>query len=470
MKVISSDGTRVIERNDPAIREIMLAQLKTARSVEIVSTDSANSLIVRVTFQEDQTAFRHDLVNESGILMHGDERWLPTTGKPVREVILKCVLVSPTQMKYTYNPKRIGDKNTATMENIHTEYQKQHLVFDKTKRQVPICPDVIALLDFPTRDSFEEVFFNKITPNPIYKSCRVFTQLRTYFSLPFQPSVAIIAMESIPASYKPLHDIKMNLHTHEPLIAQICAMYVVLFYNCGVIALDAHLNNWLYDMEQPEQLRIRLIDFGLCLDTANEPKRTKMIQSYFAQHADQLPSYLKLMGASADASPADVMQQAILSVAVPDMAMSLWLHKILVISMLMDGFANVLYSTTKQTCQMSHVFNVVYNDACVTLRHTLNTMNLDLNEYLKNNAIDSDSKTHTMEMFDQISSYLLRYGYVKENIISSRLGLDDAIPNNMSEEEEEVVALSRYGGNTQRRKTKTKTKTNKKKSIRRRRN
>jgi len=104
---------------------------------------------------------------------------------------------------------------------------------------------------------------------------------------------------------------------------------------------------------------------------------------------------------------------------------------------------------------MSHVFIVVYNDACVTMTHTLNTMRLDLREYLEDDTVDSDSKTHTMDMLDQISAYLLRYGYVKNNITSGRLGLDElgydyaaatgaAMP---MEEGEEVIALSRYGGN-----------------------
>ena len=465
MKVISPNKTHVLARNDPAIHETILSQLKTATKVEIVSTGSANSLVVRVTFP---STLRDDLIDETGGLMQGDARWLPTTGKPVNELILKCIVVSPEKKKYTYSAP--NDKNTATMEDIRAEYDVQRRVFDETKHTVPICPDVITLLEFPNRDSFDAVFFNKTATPPNYKTSRVFNQLRIYFSLPYKPTVAMIVMESIPVSYKPLHHLKTNLHAHRNLIAQVCAMYVVLFYKCGLIALDAHLNNWLYDMAQPEQLRIRLIDFGLSLDVTNVPKRSEIIKNYFAKYPENLPAYSKLMGAGANAadsslslSPPEIMQQAILSVAVPDVWMASWLHKILVISMLMDGFVNILYSTTKQTCQMSHVFNVVYNDACVTMTHTLNTMRLDLREYLKDDTVDSDSKTHTMDMLDQISAYLLRYGYVKNNITSGRLGLDGlvddyagaaaaaataaAMPMEEGEEGEEVIALSRYGGN-----------------------
>ena len=459
MKVISQNKTHVLARNDPAIHETILSQLKTATKVETVSTGSANSLVVRVSFPST-LPLHDDLIDETGGLMQGDARWLPTTGKQVNELILKCIVVSPEKKKYTYSAP--NDKNTATMEDIRAEYDIQRRVFDETKYTVPICPDVITLLEFSNRDSFDAVFFNKTAPNPNYKTCRVFNQLRIYFSLPYKPTVAMIVMESIPVSYKPLHHLKLNLHAHRNLIAQVCAMYVVLFYRCGLIALDAHLNNWLYDMAQPEQLRIRLIDFGLSLDVTNVPKRSEIIKNYFAKYPENMPAYLKLMGAGANAadsslslSPPEIMQQAILSVAVPDLWMASWLHKILVISMLMDGFVNILYSTTKQTCQMSHVFNVVYNDACVTMTHTLNTMRLDLREYLEDDTVDSDSKTHTMDMLDQISAYLLRYGYVKNNITSGRLGLDElgydyaaatgaAMP---MEEGEEVIALSRYGGN-----------------------
>lgn len=435
MKVISSDGTRVLDRNDPAICAVLLSELKTATNVEIVSTGSANSLVVRVTFRDNRVALRDDVVDEHGHLMQGDARWLPTTGNPIREVILKCVVVSPEPLKYTYD--RPNDKNATTVNNLRAEYKTQHRVFDETKHRFPICPDVIALLDFPDRNSFEAVFFNKTDPNPIYKPCRVFNKLRQYVIPKAPPAIAIamIVMESIPASYKPLSD--EALREHPSLVSQVCAMNVVLFHTCKLIALDAHLDNWLHDDEQPEHLRVRLIDFGLSLDITDELRRSQVIRKYFEMHPDELPAYLRLMGhpslgaASAAESPSEVMQRAILSAAVPSVPLTAWVHKILVISMLIDGIFNMVYSQKKRTCQMSHIFNRVYNDACVTMRHALDTMWLDLNEQLKKDP-------GCNAMLEQIADYFVRNGYLPP----SQLASSAALPPH--EEYMGIVPLQKY--------------------------
>ena len=448
MKVISSDGTRVLDRNDPEISKFLLFALKTASNVEIVSTGSANSLVVRVAFRHDQFALRDDVVDKHGHLMQGDERRLPTTGKPTREVILKCVVVHPKPMKYTYTTP--NDKNSSTMKNLRAEYENQHRVFDATKHQFPICPDVIALLDFPNRDSFEAVFFDKTdpNPNPIYKTCRVFNKLRQYFSLPEAPAIAMIVMESIPASYKPLRHRELAIHPY--LISQVCAMNVVLFHTCKLIALDAHLDNWLYDDEQPEHLRVRLIDFGLSLDITDEPRRSQVIHKYFEMHPDELPAYLRLMGnpslgaASADESPSEAMQRAILSVAVPSVPLTAWVHKILVISMLIDGIFNMVHSPNKHTCQMSHVFNLVYNDACVTMRRALDTMRLDLTQYLENDADDQSHKPFTESALTQIADYLVRNKYLPSSRFAlAAAALEPEPPNS----DMGMLSLSRHGGN-----------------------
>jgi len=447
MKVISPDGTHVLARNADAIVEFLLSALKTARRVEIVSTGSANSLVVRVEFRDDHVALRDDAVDEHGALMRGDERWAPTTGKRIREVILKCVVVSPEPvvppepvvlpepLKYTY--ARANDKNATTVKHLISEYEIQHRVFDATKYRFPICPDVISLLDFPDRASFDSIFFDKA--NPIYSKCSVFNKLRQYFTLPERPTIAMIVMESVPHSYKPLNDEALRMYPS--LVSQVCAMNVILFHTCKFIALDAKLDNWLYDVAQPEPLQVRFIDFGLSLDITREPIRSKKIDKFFAMYPAELPAYLRLMGASAGATPSEVMQRAIISVTVPSEPLTEWVHKIQVICMIIDGIFNMLDSKVKKTCQMSHVFNRVYNDACVTMTRTLSTMSLDLNEQLK-----KDPGCHAL--LNQIAEYLVRNGYLNS---APRLAAEpepqvESDETAALEDEDMVMPLQRHGG------------------------
>ena len=203
MKAISLDGTRVLERNDPEIREIILSKLKSAEKVDIVSTGSLYSLIVRVKFMPDKpsgflgffsspkpTRLRDEIIDEHGRLMQNDERWLPTTGKPIREIILKCVVVHPEPRKYTYG--FLDDKNMMTIQHVQSEYMVQNTAFDKTKSMFPICPDAISLLNFTDMASFDETF-----SNPIYRDCAVFQKLREYYS---SIPGATVAMIVIPAA------------------------------------------------------------------------------------------------------------------------------------------------------------------------------------------------------------------------------------------------------------------------------
>jgi len=407
MKMISADGTRVLARNDPEIHALLLSELKTAEKVEIVSTGSAYSLIVRVSLRAG--LFRDDLIGEDDALMHGDARWLPTTGKPVREVILKFILVSDPTSLYEYDSDK-HHKCTMLQPDVVNEYKQQLIAFDATKHHAPLCPDVIALIPFLTQSAFDEIFFTKPKKNKHYSECRVFTKLRIYFSLPFKPHVAMIVMESIPATYVPLKQLFKGGGISPDLIAQICAMYVILFHMCKMVALDAHWSNWLVDMmKEIIQLRVKLIDYGLSLDTLNTDEISKIVNTYFETHPTELPAYLKLMGAQDDSpSPSEVMTEAIKSVSVPIAPMESWIHKILVISMLIDGFFTINHSPKqnpskpipkkllKTTCQMKTVFNVVYDNACVSMSNILRTLSLDLPTYLASQSQEKDERIHAM--------------------------------------------------------------------------
>ena len=454
MKMISADGTRVLARNDPEIHALLLSELKTAEKVEIVSTGSAYSLIVRVSLRAG--LFRDDLIGEDGQMMVGDERWWPTTGNPIRDVILKFILVSSPMTRYTYD--KVDDKSTMLAIDVENEYKQQRIAFDVTKSTVPISPDVIELLHFPDLASFNETF----PSNPIYNECHVFQELRKCMTTIPGATIAMIMMESIPATYVPLKQLFKKREIYFGLIAQICAMCVVLFHMCRMIALDAHRSNWLVDMMKPKPLRVKLIDYGMCLARLDTGKISEIVNTYFERHPTELPAYLKLMGAQDDSpshSPSEVMTKAINSVNVPYAPMESWIHKILVISMLIDGFFNMNHST-KTTCQMKNVFNVVYDNACVSMSKMLQTLSLDLPTYL---ASQSQKRVQLMnEMLRNMALYMDTYYHLRP-----RRGMEvmDHVGTGTDQ-----VALGRYGGKKMRKRNSSKRKRNKKKSSKSRKN
>lgn len=456
MKAISLDGTRVLERNDPEIREIILSKLKSAEKVDIVSTSSLYSLIVRVKFTPDKpsgflgffsspepTRLRDEIVDEHGRLMQNDERWLPTTGKPIREIILKCVVVHPEPRRYRYGSLRHpqfavpNDKNMMTIQHVQSEYMVQNTAFDKTKRMFPICPDAISLLNFTDMASFDDTF-----SNPIYGDCLVFQQLREYYSSIPGATVAMIVMESVPASYVSLSHRVMALDPH--LIPQVCAIFTVLFYVCKFITVDAHLSNWFYDEKQPEPLKVKLIDFGMSLSVYDKDALAQVVDKYFELHPDDLQQYLKLMGANAGESPSAVMHKAVMSISIPELPLNAWVHKTLVISMLIDAFSNS--NPHKNTCKMSNVFNMVYDEACDSMNKMLQTLSLELPAYLE--AHPENAARLTKILSDTVS-YMERY-YALQAI---NLHYDDAVASGVPEPD--MGMLSRYGGKKTRKPIKT---------------
>ena len=460
MKMISADGTRVLERNDPEMHALLLEALKNATEVNVVSTGSRYSLIVRVSLRAG--LFRDDLIGEVGQLMSGYERWLPTTGNPIRDVILKFILVSSPMTRYTYD--KVDDKSTMLAINVDNEYKQQCIAFDATNHHVPLCPDVIALIKFPTREKFDEIFFS---PNQIYSMCPVFTQLHTYFGMPFKPQVAMIVMESIPATYVSLKQLLFEKREISlGLIAQICAMCVVLFHMCRMVALDANWSNWLVDRTVDRtkaiQLRVKLIDYGMCLNPFDDVVINEIVNTYFETHPTEVEAYLKLMGANPDDSPSDVMNRAIKSVSVPIVPMESWIHKILVISMLIDGFFNMNNSVTKTTCQMKNVFNVVYDNACVSMSKMLQTLSLDLPTYLASQSQEKSQLVHAM--LRNMASYMETYYKLRPRSgmeVMDHVGIDTGT---------DPVALARYGGKKRRKRNSSKRKRNKKKSSKSRKN
>jgi hypothetical protein len=110
--------------------------------------------------------------------------------------------------------------------------------------------------------------------------------------------------------------------------------------------------------------------------------------------------------------------------------------------MLIDAFANS--NPHKNTCKMSNVFNMVYDEACDSMNKMLHTLSLELPAYLE--AHPENAARITKILSDTVS-YMERYYALR----ARNLHYDDRValpgPN--------MGMLSRYGGKKKRKPTKT---------------
>jgi hypothetical protein len=199
----------------------------------------------------------------------------------------------------------------------------------------------------------------------------------------------------------------------------------------------------------------------MCLNPFDDVVINEIVNIYFETHPTEVEAYLKLMGANPDDLPSDVMNRAIKSVSVPHAPMESWIHKILVISMLIDGFFNMNHST-KTTCQMKNVFNVVYDNACASMSKMLQTLSLDLPTYL---AQSQEKAERIHAMLRNMASYMETYYHLRPRRGMEVMDVMDHVGIDTDQ-----VALGRYGGKKMRKRNSSKRKRNKKKSSKSRKN
>ena len=86
---------------------------------------------------------------------------------------------------------------------------------------------------------------------------------------------------------------------------------------------------------------------------------------------------------------------------------------------------------------MSKVFNLIYNNACVSMEHMLQTMNLDLTTYLRSQP--AENAELTVRLLNNMSSYMERYYMLRPRNLHHSDDVSDAA-------EDMPAVLSRYGG------------------------
>ena len=165
---------------------------------------------------------------------------------------------------------------------------------------MPVCPDIYALMVLNLTEFRETFFSDTLSPGHVtalpsistnvFRENNVFRYLlqqmqaplppTTKSGAPFERKVGIILMESLPPSYVPLRQLKMQIPTSKTsgainisvvqkqrlfteITERALSICLVVFYRIGYTPLDSHLGNWMYDITQAiDQFKVRAIDFG----------------------------------------------------------------------------------------------------------------------------------------------------------------------------------------------------------------
>ena len=454
------DGGMKIIINDNVTRDSITGKqfeniFKYATNVEIVSVSSLTGFIFRITLPENITIFRSDIIDTDGNLMNLQTNMLPNTGVKLVDIIFKiCIIQEYREPKI--NNYNLYKKISCTLKELTDEYYVQRKIYDTTTMNggIPVCPDVISLLTFSNSkfnclfikdQSDESNLSNIFSANPVFQNIN---REVNNIHLRITRSVGIILMESVPSSYKQLKFLIIDSKPTELFIEmskRVLANSLIIFFRSGIILLDAHLKNWMYDNCQPfNQFKIKAIDFGRVYDRNTDIDKIEIYtRKYFLKESiKKRQNFAVLMDHNSihvktvlhisnimrdelialnclikknpdgkilwqpDCTPPINITISDTKVMQIDSCMIL-MHRIFVISAFIDYFHN-MSKFGKNTCQMVDIFNILFRSRCSNINDMIKyNLNINLIEYL--NYISPEAKEFTILSYMEIKEYVKTY-------------------------------------------------------------
>jgi hypothetical protein len=464
MSNFKQNGGMKIVINDTVSREnITEAQFVSifqhTTNVEIVSTGSLTGFIIRATIPAEFSPFQSDIVDSSGNLLEASQYMHPTTGVTLTDIIFKLCIIQNKSFPDIDDYNSVH-KGTSTLQELKDEYYTQRKVYDTSMSYagIPICPDVIALLTF-TKLNFLNLF---TTPDsslyPIFGTNPVFEYLSTQLNkkdISVTRSVGLIIMESLPASYTPARTLEKSLTSVAEkallteMVERILANYCILVFRSGIIPLDAHMRNWMFDnTQQVGQFKVKAIDFGRVLDRRTQLNKIKSITHiYLGKYGGGLlqqklvKKFVRLLGhktvdKETSIYGAEMMNQEMVALnriikynqngrilwqpdsSTPitisdvqvmqiDSSMKL-IHRIFILGALIDSFNNYA-RFRKEYCQMSSIFNVLFRLRCTNPEDMIKwKLGVNLENYI-DALTKPESKEYTIQSYMRIKEYIREY-------------------------------------------------------------
>jgi hypothetical protein len=456
MKIVIND---IVSREN-ITEEQFVSIFQHTTNVEIVSTGSLTGFIIRATIPEEFSPFESDIIDSSGNLLEAEQYMHPATGVKLVDIIFKLCIVQPKNGP-NIDDYNSANKGTCTLHELKDEYHTQRKVYDTSMSYggIPICPDVITLLTF-TATNFTDVFINPSSrlsaifgANPVFQYLNTQVNKRNIF---VTRSIGLIIMESLPSSYNPLRTLELpgtdplttaaNKALFPEMAERVLANYLILFFRGGIIPLDAHMRNWMYDTSQQVDLfKIKAIDFGRVLERRTQlDKITDITRKYFLRHtSSSIRGFVEIMGCeplsgNQDISASNVMRHEMIvlnrlikynqngrilwepdsysyiPIKITDEKMMqidssmMLIHRIFVLCALIDSFYNFV-NYEKEYCQMVGIFNVLFRKRCTNLDDMRKWhLGINLADYL-NAMAKPDSKEQTILSYMRIKEYIQQY-------------------------------------------------------------
>jgi hypothetical protein len=463
-------GGMKIVINDNVSRDLITVKqfediFRYATNIEIVSVDSLTGFIFRIKIPENITIFRSDIIDTDGKLMNLQSNMLPNTGVKIVDVIFKICIIQEKRGPKINNFNSIN-KISCTLQKLKDEYNTQRKIYDTSMINggIPVCPDVISLLIF-SKINFQKLFIesqscnlsNIFSENPVFQYINREIDDR---SLPIIRSVGIILMESLPSTYKQLYILKKDIMQKDLFLEmskRVFANFIIIFYRSGIILLDAHLKNWMFDNCQYfNQFKVKAIDFGRFIDINTQLNIIEMYSRQYFESAEQdiMQNFAVLMDHDTsnvtdeddDDDYDDEYDDEDVSKMLVDELISLnyliksnlygqilWqsdgappiniiisdtkvmqidscmilIHRILVLSSYIDYFHN-MFKFNKNFGQMKDLFNVLFRNRCDNFEKMMDyNLGINLVNYL--NMISPEAKEFTILAYMDIKEYIKNY-------------------------------------------------------------
>ena len=258
--------------------------LSNTRNIEIVSTSSLNSFVLRLHLDPATILFRSDTLASKKELFSRQYKSLSyskidneTDGLPIHEIIIKICLIDPVRRNITLDNFNGKSKAWITTNELENEYNTQRYLYSSMMSISgnPFCPDAFGIVTLNTpQPTSPPTLINILRPVPNINTMlqsdtdlnAVNNYINTHVSLGLR--VGIIIMESIPSIYRPIYNYSLtnqpgySAETYKNLCEGIAAINILSIYRGKMFHLDAHPGNWLCKPSAPTLQQIKEIDFG----------------------------------------------------------------------------------------------------------------------------------------------------------------------------------------------------------------
>jgi hypothetical protein len=281
--------------------------MDTARHLEVISSSSLNSFVIKIHLADDREFFKSDMVGDDGKKLDFLEIMDATSGRAITEVIIKiCIIGRGSRPRdYVFN-QTTTDKRAIDNAEFLNEYETQRYLYSAmmSTSGSPFCPDAFGRLEVRTPANLSTLFHNirgRLHQNDEFNT--IFTYL-TELVTSGNHYFGLIMMESVPGNYELFtnHLPERPRYVHksfEELSEIICAINILTIYRGKLFLLDAHPNNWFCDPSLPTLSKVKAIDFGRVYRIHNEAAVARFLNNikdnvlkYFARISCTTPQTL----------------------------------------------------------------------------------------------------------------------------------------------------------------------------------